>query len=195
MLWHRSLVMIDVETRSLWSHILGQAKQGPLEGAQLETLPSLMTDWKTWSETYPDSTVAKMSRTAQQFRSQTYGRPERFMVGMLVGDGVRGWAYDQLERQSVVNDQIADLPLLVTYLADSGTAAIFDRRVGDQTLTFRSDGNAMVDDQTGSTWELATGRAISGDLQGQRMTRQVGVVSFRSAWDTFHPDTEYWEAE
>ena len=30
MLWNRSLVMYDVETRSHWSHILGEAMQGEL---------------------------------------------------------------------------------------------------------------------------------------------------------------------
>jgi len=187
--------MIDIETRSLWSHILGQAKQGPLEGRQLETLPSLITDWKTWSESHPESSVAKMSRTATQFRRQTYSRPERFMVGMLVGDKVRGWAYDQLQSQAVVNDQFSELPLLVTYLAESGTAAIFDRRVAEQTLTFETAEEKMVDNQTGSRWEMATGRAVSGQLEGQRMKRLVGVVSYRNAWDAFHPETEYWESE
>ena len=44
MLWNRSLVILDAETKSLWSHILGRAMQGPLEGETLEALPGLMTD-------------------------------------------------------------------------------------------------------------------------------------------------------
>ena len=30
MLWNRNLVMLDLETESLWSHILGEAKAGVL---------------------------------------------------------------------------------------------------------------------------------------------------------------------
>ena len=44
MLWNRSLVMLDQETKSLWSHILGQAMRGPLKGTRLEVIPSTMTD-------------------------------------------------------------------------------------------------------------------------------------------------------
>ena len=41
MLWNRSLVILDAETKSLWSHILGRAMRGPLEGETLEVLPGL----------------------------------------------------------------------------------------------------------------------------------------------------------
>ena len=38
LLWNRSLVMIDKETRSLWSHLLGESMQGPLQGKPLDFL-------------------------------------------------------------------------------------------------------------------------------------------------------------
>ena len=40
MLWNRSLVMYDVETKSNWSHILGRAMDGEMKGTRLEMLPS-----------------------------------------------------------------------------------------------------------------------------------------------------------
>ena len=41
-LWNRSLVMQDTETKSLWSHILGEAMDGELKGVVLKSLPSDM---------------------------------------------------------------------------------------------------------------------------------------------------------
>src|SRR5262249_26837569 len=37
---------------------------------------------------------------------------------------------------------------------DIGAAAVFSPVSGGQRLTFRSDGNAFVDDQTGSQWDI-----------------------------------------
>ena len=61
MLWESSLVMVDSETKTLWSHILGEAMQGPLQGETLEVIPSVMTEWKNWISKYPESTVMFMS--------------------------------------------------------------------------------------------------------------------------------------
>ena len=40
-LWNHSLVMVDQETGSLWSHLLGRAMSGPMKGTNLKTLPGL----------------------------------------------------------------------------------------------------------------------------------------------------------
>ena len=52
LLWNRSLVMIDQETGSHWSHLMGTAMKGPLKGEKLEVFPSTMTDWATWRAKY-----------------------------------------------------------------------------------------------------------------------------------------------
>jgi hypothetical protein len=70
MLWNRSLVMIDRETESLWSQLLGTAQRGPLKGTELEILPAIMTDWKTWRELHPDTTAVILSRTSKNYRRQ-----------------------------------------------------------------------------------------------------------------------------
>ena len=61
MLWNRSLVMIDEETGSLWSHLLGEAMQGPLQGTQLEAVPSEMVTWESWRREHPQTTVREVS--------------------------------------------------------------------------------------------------------------------------------------
>ena len=44
----------------------------------------------------------------------------------------------------------------------------FSRIVGDMTLTFRLDGDRILDDQTNSEWDFS-GTAISGELEGETL--------------------------
>jgi hypothetical protein len=52
---------------------------------------------------------------------------------------------------------------------DVGTAGAFDARLEGRTLRFERRRSAVVDRQTGSSWDV-TGRAIAGPLRGKRLT-------------------------
>ena len=52
----------------------------------------------------------------------------------------------------------------------------------------------MKDRETGSIWQLLTGRAIDGELAGMALTRLPSFYSFWFAWSDFHPKTELYEA-
>lgn len=194
MLWQRSLVMMDLETRSLWSHLLGRAMSGPLQGAELESIPSVMTDWKTWRTEHPDSTVLNLSRTSRDYRREFYRDRSQFVIGMAEG-AARAWPFDQLARQPVVNDEFNKESVLVVFMAESSTALIYNRRAGDRTLSFANEGGKLLDRETGSQWDPASGKAIAGPLAGHVLPRAIGVVSYGRAWKNFHPDSKYWRAD
>jgi len=193
LLWNRSLVMLDLETESLWSHILGEAKAGELDGQQLDRLPSVMTDWATWKSTYPESTVVMLSRTANRFRREVYNYPDQFVLGMSKGAAARAWSYDHLAEVSVVNDTFQQMPVVIFYEAASATAVAFERTLDGQTLSFRRDAEGIHDEQTGSRWNPTTGKSTSGPWTDRQLKPAVGVVSFRATWDQFYPDTAYWQ--
>ncbi len=191
MLWNRSLVMIDAETESLWSHLLGRAMSGPLEGTDLERLPGMMTDWKTWRKLHPETTVLDLSRTAERFASDlVYKRPEKFVVALADGDTARAWPFDQLLKEPVINDSFAGNPVVVLFDRKSYTALVFDRQAQGRTLTFESQGKEIVDRETGSVWDAQRGKATAGSLIGEQLKPLAGIVSFRKAWKIFHPKTE-----
>ena len=195
MLWNRSLVMIDAETGSLWSHLLGRAMSGPLEGTDLERLTGLMTNWKTWRELHPETTVLSLERTVRRYKSDlVFGEPGQFVVALAEGDAARAWPFDQLVKQPLVNDQFANKPVVVRFDRESFTPFVFERQLGDQTLTFESRGETIVDRETGSVWNLQSGKAISGSLVGEQLKPRAGIVSFRRAWKVFHPKTEEFTA-
>ena len=84
-LWNRSLVMQDLETKSLWSHILGECMEGELKGQRLEIVPSSMTDWKSWKEQAPETTAVLMSRTSKNYNRDFYKqKPSAFAIGALL---------------------------------------------------------------------------------------------------------------
>ena len=51
----------------------------------------------------------------------------------------------------------------------------------------------MTDQETGSTWQALTGRAINGPLAGTALKRLPSLNSFWFAWSDFHPGTELFE--
>ncbi|MDP9384895.1 MAG: DUF3179 domain-containing protein, partial [Actinomycetota bacterium] len=70
---------------------------------------------------------------------------------------------------------------------DAGTSAAFDRRVDGRTLDFERRGDAVVDRQTASTWDI-TGRAIAGPLKGTRLEAVRHDQQFWFALAAFLPD-------
>lgn len=190
MLWNRSLVMYDRETNSLWSHILGEAMQGPLKGTELKQVPAVMTDWQSWSKQHPDSTVAALSRTSREYRREFYRQPEQFVLGVVEQGQSKAWGFEQFRQDPVLNDVVGDRPVVIAYDDVSVTARMFDRRVRDRVLTFRLQDGNLVDGETGSTWQPLTGQALAGSSAGEHLQALPAIVSFRKVWYQFHPDSQ-----
>jgi hypothetical protein len=73
-----------------------------------------------------------------------------------------------------------------------GTANAFGRLLAGQTLAFVFDGSKIVDDETGSEWDVL-GRALSGPLAGQQLTPVVAVNHFWFSWAAFKPETRVYQ--
>jgi hypothetical protein len=75
-----------------------------------------------------------------------------------------------------------------------GATGVFDPRVNDQTLTFRQDGDAILDEETGTVWNVL-GQATEGQLAGTQLTPIVHGDHFWFSWAAFKPDTIIYESE
>jgi hypothetical protein len=108
-----------------------------------------------------------------------------------------------LSEVGVINDKQAGLDLAIFHAGgtssalgasviaqgqDVGATGAFDASLDGQTLTFRSDGGQIVDDQTKSTWNVL-GQATDGPLAGQSLTPIIHGDHFWFAWAAFKPDT------
>jgi len=190
-LWYGNLILIDEETESLWSQLLGEAEQGRLKGKKLRPLPSVLTDWESWRKQHPDGTVLLHTRTSVEFHRQFYEKGERFVLGVVLDQTARAWSFEQLKESRIVNDAVGGTAVLVTFDPVSATARLFARQLADRTLTFQRTAGGMSDLETGSTWDPATGQVLAGPLAGQRLAILPGVVSYEHVWRRFYPRSEW----
>ncbi len=122
-------------------------------------------------------------------------------------DETVAYPYPVLEEAQVVNDSVGETPIVVFWEPgtastldafkvaegrDVGSAAAYARRLNDRTLTFRFDGEQIVDEETGSHWNLL-GEATAGPLAGEQLTPVIGNTYLWFAWWAFHPDARLYE--
>jgi hypothetical protein len=113
------------------------------------------------------------------------------------------YPYATLQEMGAVNDVVGGEPIVVLWVPgtasaldaqqiasgrDVGSADAFQRKVAGQTLSFRRQGEHLVDDETGSQWTIL-GHAVSGPLAGERLLPVVAVNHFWFSWAAFSPET------
>jgi hypothetical protein len=92
------------------------------------------------------------------------------------------------------NDVVADLPIAV--VVDPATPDrwnVFHRRVEARILTLVARGDRIVDEQTGTVWDVSNGRAFEGPLEGMILDVLPGFTVFEADTRTFWPDAEIWD--
>lgn len=120
----------------------------------------------------------------------------------LNGEAV-AYPNDLLSEVGVVNDTVGGADIVVIWQSglasalgsgllaagqDVGANAVFLRELDGQTLTFVKDGERIIDEQTGSEWNVL-GEAVSGELAGSQLTPVIKVDHFWFSWAAFRPDT------
>lgn len=204
-----ALVMYDRETTSYWSQILGEAVSGEMQGAKLEFLPSWMMTWAEWQRLHPETLA--LDKGGRRGSRDTYdgyyqsgetgvipetnpdGRlyAKEFVVGVEVAGEAVAYPFSVLNEEPVINDALNDTPLLVVFDGDSAASAVYDRRVGERTLTFAATDTpgVLADAETGSEWDGLAGTATSGPLAGTELTRIKSTAVFWFGWTDFFPET------
>lgn len=184
--------MRDLETGSLWSHILGRCMKGDLEGETLSFVPGTVTTWNEWKSKHADTTVLRMTRKSFDYQRFAYSEPSKYVIGIKVGQTVKAYTYAYLSENPIVQDVVAGTPIVVAFDPVSTRAFVFDRVLDEQTIAFEEayTEGYLVDRATGSQWDPWTGEATSGALKGASLSTRYGIISYRSAWALFYPETE-----
>lgn len=106
--------------------------------------------------------------------------------------------YDLGERSIVVFHKFGTTSALdassIAESRDVGAAGVFDSHLDDQKLTFSVNDEKIVDEQTGSTWDIL-GNAVEGPLAGKSLTPVVHGSHFWFAWAVFKPDTVVYQGK
>lgn len=213
MLYRDALVMYDRETGSLWSQIDGRALKGPLEGAKLQAVPAVHALWEDWRAMYPQSQVLKKGWGETRSAYERYNRgselgifgrrnPDSRLPGKtsLLGIEVAGAAMvfpiTALRKVDVAQAVVGTTPVVV--VAAKGLPIVaFDRRVDGRVLNLTlspKEPRVLRDTETGTIWQISDGLALSGPLEGRRLTRMVAHTAFWFGWYAFYPQSEVWTA-
>ncbi len=200
-IWKGNMVMADVETSSAWLQLTGQCKAGEFKGKTLRPVSSVVLDWASWREANPTTTVLNLPRVTGNYvhHPDFSGFPaeaqffDRFVVGVALDDVTRTWRFAQLRRNPVLNEQVGEQPLVVSFDRRSSSARVFDRRVGSQLLTFQQDANStdLIDDLTGTRWNQVTGLAVEGTLINEQLKPIPATVTLEEAWQRIYNSIEY----
>jgi hypothetical protein len=120
--------------------------------------------------------------------------PQEPVIELLLNGDARAYPMQILVWHEIVNDSIDGIPLAVTFCPLCNTALAFDRRVDGRTLDFGTTGNlrdsdlVMYDRQTESWWQQFGGRALVGELTGEKLDQvPARVVAWRE-FEQAHPD-------
>lgn len=96
----------------------------------------------------------------------------------------------------IVNDQIGDQPLLVTYCPLCGTGVVFNPIVNGKTTEFGTSGKlwnsnlVMYDRQTNSFWSQVLGESIVGEQTGTKLELLPHENVLYKDWKAKHPNGE-----
>ena len=210
--------MYDHQTRSLWSHITGEAIQGPLKGKRLKPLASMpQIAWKTWQLNYPGTQVLSvpavggMREGKRQDVYADYHASQRAGVSgmeytdnrlpnksLVIGVQVpakngttqfRAYPLAHFAETAVINDMLGEVPLLIFHDKVSFATAVFKRNVAEDVRTFSPQEGHFVEDNTGTRWNTVTGEAASGKEEGTRLERLPAVNIYWFAWARYYPKT------
>ena len=130
--------------------------------------------------------------------------PMEYVLNISIGDTHRLYPFSGFESTPVINDEINGEPVVVlsrdgTYSALDAesiagsrvmaSATAFSRRLDEQVLNFLFVEGQIIDDKTGSSWNIL-GQAIDGPLTGRTLESTPSGVHFAFAWLAFNPDSQ-----
>jgi hypothetical protein len=194
------LVLYDQATRSRWSQVAGRATTGPLAGARLPKVPSLVTTWGRWRKLHPDTTVSVGEEPAPgrpRFNEESVSlaamgsegpvRNEDWVVGLDGKAGAAAFLYRRLVDARATNEVFDGRPIVAFLTEDFTTALVWERSVEGRLLTFAARGDQLQDQETGTRWDPLRGRAVQGPLAGRTLTRVPSSSALWYAWKAQFP--------
>ncbi len=117
------------------------------------------------------------------------------VLGFKNNGDVRAYPHSVLDWHEIVNDDIGDVSLAVTYCPLTGTGIGWSRIVNDTKTTFGVSGllyNSNLipyDRQTGSNWSQMLSKAVNGNLIDTEATAIRLVETDWKTWRTMYPHT------
>jgi hypothetical protein len=221
LLYRNNLVMYDRTTsgESLWPQMLRGARCGPSDGTNLDMVPVIEMTWVGWRTLHPDTRVISGGTGfGRDYTAYPYGNydnpdnssllfpgkiddrrpPKERVLGIPLGSGGVAFPFgvlDELGVVAAVSTGILGEPLVVLWDGNRQAAMAYRSILNGEELTFSVVQGQVVDDQTGSIWQVE-GLAVDGPMVGQRLEAvSEAFVAFWFSWPSLYPEIEIWGAQ
>ena len=213
-LYDGNSVLIDRNSGSLWLQETGMAFDGPLLGRGLPTIPVFWTTWGAARQTYPNGQVLAAPHGRRAYGRDPYGSyhkkgtyydndrmvypvqrmDRRFhrktsMLCLELGGHLLGIDIGYVKRKGCVNFFLGPQALLAVHDRGLDVVRVFSRQVWAEPFLFISQFGRLLDINTRSVWDAATGKALEGNLRGASMKEYFGGYSMWFAWYSMNPET------
>ena len=181
----------DHETSSIWSQPWGLAIDGSLKGTRLEVIPASVLPWVTWLSEHPETLL--LQTAGRGFAVPRERFRESYVIGVALGEHAKAYPFRPASKAGIINDQIGPFPVVVLADAETKAVHVYLRRADDWELDFSLVDGQLVDRQTASTWDIATGIAVEGPLRGELLKQLPYNTSYDWAWEDFYPHSEFYK--
>jgi len=142
-----NLLMYDRKTDSLWSQVTGEAVVGELTGSELSSIPSDVTKFGLWKNSFPNGEVLSRDtgRPFATYSSIPYGgdltdiKPffpisnednrlseTAFVLGIVIDGQAKAYHFDAVKAKGTITDSFAGKTLKVEYDKNSDAVRIFN---------------------------------------------------------------------
>lgn len=126
---------------------------------------------------------------------------DRLIIGIKIGDELKAYPHQILDWHEIVNDQVSDHPLALTYCPLTGTALAWDRMIEDTIVEFGVSGllyrsNLIAYDRHSDTkWAQMQSRGINGSYSGSYLQTYQTIETTWKTWKNIFPNSDVLTAE
>lgn len=210
MLLNSNKVMVDVETRSLWWQLTGEAIAGPLEGAKLTPYSVETLEWADWEAENPGADVVdipdpwlqttELGTFPQSYAYLPNSAYEDYAGTEAVWFPVRPTPHVFPLKADVATVAAASGPLAIEIEALDAEGPTVIEHGDELILAVPTSGGARLYDASSSDVQpgadLGDGDVDAGEesatIDGEELPRLESGQSTWFAWFGLHDDTQWW---
>lgn len=203
-LYRSNKLMFDRATLSLWNQFTGKPVTGKLanSGIELQQRPVVIARWDDWRTANPKTQVLALDTGynrnygsgevyKEYFASkdlmfpaladQTRQRQKDYVFGIRRFGGAKAWPLTAFTKKPVINDSVADFPVVVLGDTDTRSARAYER--GELKFALKA---GKLTSNDGVVWTLGEEALTASD--GRNLPRVAGHVAYWFAWDGYLGD-------
>lgn len=173
-----------------WSPLTTMPLRGKPESRMTMVAATIMPA-SAWRTMHPNTARIELPPGDARGKPVTERRPlnerAKAIVGVLLADQAKHVSISQILDAKLLVSSGGEVVLVLD--PDRNQLRAFRTNLNGERLDFYREGEQIVDRQTDSTWDLASGRGTSGPYAGRKLEPVPLFVLPESAWRELHPQS------